>query len=135
MIVRQRSLSARRRSGFTLLEILVVVTIILVLATAATVSLMTVLRENKDDAAKINAVNLEKSVKAYIIKNQDAPQPQSLQECIKYIEGAQTDPNKLLDPWGNPYQIGYNESGSPYVFTTNPDTGAVIRSDTSSKTK
>jgi len=128
-----RSRSARRRSAFTLLEVLVVVAIILVLASVATVAVMNVLEENKDDAAKMNAVNLEKAVKTYQIKKSDNPPPQSLEEVIEYVDGH--DRNKLIDPWGQPYQLGYNESGAAYVYTTNPKTGVVIRSDTSNKTK
>ena len=133
MILQPRSRSAPRRSAFTLLEILVVVAIILVLASVATVAVLQVLKENKGDAAKMNAVNLEKSVKTYMIKRPDNPQPQSLEEVIEFVDGH--DRNKLIDPWGQPYQLGYNESGSPYVYATNPKTGAVIRSDTSNKTK
>jgi general secretion pathway protein G len=127
MILQPRSRSVQRRSAFTLLEILVVVAIILVLASVATVAVLQVLKENKGDAAKMNCVNLEKSVKTYIIKNSDAPPPQNLQEVLKYVDG--NDPAKLIDPWGQPYQIGYNEQGAPYVFTTNVDTGEMIRSD------
>ena len=101
MILQNRSRSVSRRSAFTLLEILVVVAIILVLASVATISLMTVLKENKDDAAKMNAANLAKAVQAYMIRNPDAAPPQSLEEVIKYVEGQ--DHNKLIDPWGNPY--------------------------------
>jgi general secretion pathway protein G len=128
-----RSRSARRRYAFTLLEVLVVVAIILVLASVATVAVMNVLEENKDDAAKMNAVNLEKSVKTYMIKRPDNPRPQSLEEVIEFVDGH--DRNKLIDPWNQPYQLGYNESDNPYVYTTNPKTGAIIRSDTSNKTK
>jgi general secretion pathway protein G len=128
MKLQPRSRSVSRRSAFTLLEVLVVVAIILVLASVATVSVMQVLKENKGDAARMNAVNLEKAVKTYMIKNPDAPPPQNLQEVLKYVDG--NDPAKLIDPWGAQYQIGYNELGNPYVFTTNQDTGEQIRSDT-----
>jgi len=127
MTLQPRSRSAQRRTAFTLLEILVVVAIILVLASVATVAVLQVLRENKGDAAKMNAVNLAKAAQTYMVRNPDAGPPQSLQDCLKYIEGG--DPAKLIDPWGNPYQLGYNEQGSPYVFTTNPETGETIRSD------
>ena len=128
MILQPRNRSVSRRGAFTLLEILVVVAIILVLASVATVSVMQVLKENKGDAARMNAVNLEKSVKTYMIKNSDAAPPQSLHEVLKYVDG--NDPAKLIDPWGQEYKIGYNDQGAPYVYTTNQDTGEMIRSDT-----
>jgi general secretion pathway protein G len=124
--------SARRRSAFTLLEVLVVVAIILVLASVATVAVLQIREDNKNDTAKMNAVNLEKTVKLYILKHPDEPQPQNLQEVLKYVDG--NDPAKLIDPWGQQYQIGYQDNGTgvqnPYVFTHNPQTGEEIRSDT-----
>lgn len=127
MILHPRTRSFSRRSAFTLLEVLVVVAIILVLASVATVSVMQLLRDSKGDTAKMNCVNLEKSVQTYIIKNPDAAQPQDINEIIKYVDG--NDPAKLIDPWGSPYLIGYNDMGKPYVYCTNIDTGEVIRSD------
>jgi general secretion pathway protein G len=131
MILQPRSASIRRRSAFTLLEVLVVVAIILVLASVATVSVLQVMKENKDDQAKINAMSLEKSLKTYMLKNDGNP-PQDIQEILRYVDG--NDPAKLIDPWGNPYQIGSQDNGtgtvSYYIFTTNPETGEQIRSDT-----
>jgi general secretion pathway protein G len=130
MILQRRSV-ALRRSAFTLLEVLVVVAIILVLASVATVAVLQVQKENKADTARINAINLEKSLKAFILRNEGNP-PQDIQEILRYVDGS--DPNKLIDPWGQPYQIGSqdNGTGTPnyYIFTINPETGEQIRSDT-----
>src|SRR5688572_23021279 len=128
MILHPRSALVRRRSAFTLLEVLVVVAIILVLASVATVAVLNVMRDSKGDTARIQAINLEKAVKIYITKHSDLPPPQNLQEVVRYIDGADQDPGKLMDPWGQQFQIGYTESGNPYVFTTNMDTGEMIRS-------
>jgi general secretion pathway protein G len=130
MILQRRSTSARRRSGFTLLEVLVVVAIILVLASVATVAVLQIQKENKGDIAKIQAINLDKALKMYMLKNDGNP-PASIQDILRYIDG--NDPSKLNDPWGNPFQIGQSDNGTGtttyYVFTTNPDTGEQIRSD------
>jgi general secretion pathway protein G len=131
MVLKPRSLSARRRSAFTLLEVLVVVAIILVLASVATVAVLQIQKENKADIAKIQAISLDKSLKTYILKNDGNP-PQGIQDILRYVEGG--DPSKLNDPWGQPFQIGSADNGtgsvSYYVFTTNPETGEQIRSDT-----
>lgn len=119
--------SVARRSAFTLLEVLVVVAIILVLASVATVAVLNIQEDNKVDMARLNAITLEKAVKMYMVKHPDAGQPQNLQDVLPYIENS--DASKLIDPWNNPYQLGTNEAGNPYVFTTNPKTGEVIRSD------
>jgi general secretion pathway protein G len=127
MVLQTRSPSVHRRSAFTLLEVLVVVAIILVLASVATVALLNIQKDNKNDIARINAITLEKAVKLYMVKHPDAGQPQQLQDIIDFVENK--DQSKLLDPWNNPYLIGTNEAGNPYVYCTNPETGEVIRSD------
>lgn len=127
MKLQPRARSASRRSAFTLLEVLVVVAIILVLASVATVAVLQIQEDNKVDMARLNAITLEKAVKMYMVKHPDAGQPQTLQDVVQYVENA--DQSKLMDPWGNQYQLGTNESGNPYVFTTNPKTGELVRSD------
>ena len=130
MILQARSPSARRRNAFTLLEVLVVDAIILVLASTATVAVLQIMKENKGDTAKINAMALDKALKSYMIKNDGNP-PQNIQDILRYVDG--NDPAKLIDPWGQQYQIGSADNGTGtvtyYVFTTNPDTGDIIRSD------
>ncbi|WP_020475514.1 prepilin-type N-terminal cleavage/methylation domain-containing protein [Zavarzinella formosa] len=130
MILVQPQSPARRRSAFTLLEVLVVVAIILVLASVATVAVLQVQKENKNDIAKIQAISLQKALQTYIIKNEGNP-PNSLQDIIRYIDGG--DVSKLTDPWGNQFQMGStqnNDVTSYYIHTSNPETGAEIRSDT-----
>src|SRR2546423_5446978 len=81
-----RSPSARRRSAFTLLEVLVVVAIILVLASVATVAVLNIQKDNKSDMARLNAISLEKAVKMYMVKHPDSGQPQNLQDVIDFID-------------------------------------------------
>jgi general secretion pathway protein G len=130
MILQTRSPSVRRRSGFTLLEVLVVVAIILVLASVATVAVLQVQKENKPDIAKIQAINLDKALKVYMTKNDGNP-PQQIQDILRYVEG--NDPAKLIDPWNQQFQMGSADNGtgtvSYYIYTTNPETGEQIRSD------
>ncbi len=128
MILKTRNRSVSRRGAFTLLEVLVVVAIILVLASVATVAVLQIQKENKGDIAKINANSLAQILRTYIVKKDT--EPNSIEDLLPYVEGG--DPNKLKDPWGNPYQIGkqdVNGTTSYYIWTTNPDTGEQIRSD------
>jgi general secretion pathway protein G len=130
MIIQHRSPSVRRRSAFTLLEVLVVVAIILVLASTATVAVLQIMKENKADQAKIQATTLDRALKTYMIKNDNNP-PAQIADILRYIDG--NDPSKLNDPWGQPYQLGSADNGTGtvtyYIFTVNPDTGEEIRSD------
>lgn len=125
----QSQSALRRRSAFTLLEVLVVVAIILVLASVATVAVLQVQKENKNDIAKLQAVSLQSALKTFMIRN-DGNAPASLQDIVRYIDGG--DPSKLIDPWGKEYQMGSSQNNDVtnyYIFTTSPE-GVEIRSDT-----
>lgn len=125
----QTAAAARRRSAFTLLEVLVVVAIILVLASVATVAVLQVQKENKNDIAKLQAISLQSALKTYMIRNEGNP-PNSLQDIVRYIDGG--DASKLIDPWGKEFQMGTtqnNDVTNYYIMTTSPE-GAEIRSDT-----
>jgi general secretion pathway protein G len=135
MILRTRSVPAiRRRSAFTLLEVLVVVAIILVLASTATVAVLQIMKENKADQARIQVLALDKALKTFMLKNDGNP-PGNIQEILRYIDG--NDPSKLIDPWQQQYQIGSGDNGTGtmtyYIFTTDPENGEMIRSDARQK--
>jgi general secretion pathway protein G len=117
-----------RRGAFTLLEVLVVVAIILILASLATVAAMQILRENKEDQAKIKAQTLLKAINTYTIKNNMNP-PESLDQVLHYIEIKSDNP--LLDPWGNPFNYDRAvDDGTgkpvPQIWFTNMDTGLPV---------
>jgi hypothetical protein len=65
-----------------------------------------------------------------MIKNDNNP-PAQIADILRYIDG--NDPSKLNDPWGQPFQLGSADNGTGtvtyYIFTTNPETGEEIRSD------
>jgi general secretion pathway protein G len=115
------------RGGFTLMEMLVVVAIILVLAGAAVPMYMSYLEGAKRDMAKANVRMITEVLQAYEIKHGSLPpnlevltQPQA--------DGspAVLDPNTLLDPWGHPYVYDGPDqkdqrTGKPHVYSQGPN--------------
>ena len=127
MVYRKRELWKGVRRGFTLMEILVVVAIILILAGLGGYYFMGQLKESRKSAAKIQIKTLTKACQNYMLQHGDQP-PDSLQTLRKkdanggpYLENN----DALYDPWGNQFQ--YNQGGSrneglyPDIWCMSPD--------------
>lgn len=103
---------SQRRSAFTLLEVLVVVAILVILAGVSSIYVFRYLEDAKRDKATIEAKQLEKTLKAWMLKNEGTV-PQSLNVLIggdgraPMIEGGSA---ALIGPWGNPYQVEMNQN-------------------------
>lgn len=113
------------RTGFTLLEVLVVVAIIVMLAGVGGYYLMQRYEESKLSRAKIDALALSGQVETFKLNNGDYPQ--SIEQLTQQqpMGGSPLVPiEKTRDPWGKPYQIdptGQHNGGlKADVFTTSP---------------
>lgn len=91
---------AARRAGFTLLEVLVVVAILVILAGVASISVFKYLEKAKIGRAKADMETLVKAYKTYYTQN--LRWPESPVEVTSLLEQGQ---EALRDPWGNAYQI------------------------------
>lgn len=120
-----RRLPASSRSGFTLLEVLVVVAILVILASVATFAVVRYMRDAKLNQATLQMQKIEQACKAYFTQT-GGNYPQSLQELV--VPGQAGPPlleggaDAITDPWGKPYNIDL-ESDSVgnqrlVVFTT-----------------
>jgi general secretion pathway protein G len=105
--MRLRNYRADSRGGFTLMELLVVVAILVVLAGAAVPLYMNYLEQAKRQMAWTNAKTLEKVADMYKIKNGDYPT--SLAElAAPGTDGkANIEQKDLLDPFGREYMYAY----------------------------
>jgi general secretion pathway protein G len=121
MIVRTSQSAARRmvRAGFTLMELMVVVALLVVLAGAGGVIYLNILEGAKEDVARSQAQELSQAAEAYKVRYGDYPanlaaltQPAS--DGKVYLE-----PSALIDPWQRPYQ--YTNPGSHHPSTNKPD--------------
>jgi len=115
----------RRRAGFTLLEVLIVVAIIVVLVGLTSVYVMRYLDDAKKDAAWVKATQLATVLSAYHTSKGDYPA--SLDVLLQPGDGGKPYlmPEQLVDPWGKTFQFdpaGPNNNGlRPDVWTQSPD--------------
>jgi len=125
MIVRHSAKAAARR-GFTLLEVLVVVAIIVVLAGVGVFALMPQLDVAKERIAKAKLQALTQATEMYKLNNDDYPASlEQLAQPQPSGHPAIIQADQLLDPWNQPY--GYNPAGpnngglKPDLWCNRPD--------------
>jgi general secretion pathway protein G len=128
MIV-SRSPSSRlaARSAFTLLEVLVVVAILLVLASVATVYAVRYMEDAKADATRMKMQAISSACKNYYAKTGNYPQ--GLPDLIQPMDGAEPflegGVDAISDAWQQPIQFSIEQVGGgefvPVLRAQSPD--------------
>ena len=123
----------RRRSGFTLVEIMVVVVIIGLLAGIAGPQIMARLEEAKRTTARTQIRNFEQALDMYRLHNSIYPTTQQGLEALVRIPTIAPIPKRYskewyakeipLDPWGNPYIYRSPGERRPYDIISTARTG------------
>jgi len=115
----RRRMAQRHRDGFTLLEVLVVVAILVVLASVGSIYLLRYLDDAKKDKAKLQAKSIQTAAKAYYLKYDTVPE--TVQALVNpgagekpFLEGGN---QAITTPWGNPFGISEGQR---------PDSGEMI---------
>ena len=132
---RNRGENRRKRSGFTLMEILIVIFILLLLAGIA-VGVFNGTRERaKIDTTKINIRVLKSQVDRYNLEVGNYPTTAQGLDALLQPPADLPDPSKWggpyledntspLDPWGNPYQYvspSQHTRGGFDIWSLGPD--------------
>jgi len=118
------------RTGFTLMEILVVVAIIMILASVGGYIYLKHLDEARDSAALLQVKTLTQACEAYYTKTGEWP-PSLLTLTEKGADGSRPylEPDALKTPWGTQYQYdpsGPNNGGNkPDIWAESPTKGKV----------
>ncbi len=113
----------KKRSGFTLIEIMLVIVIIGIIAGIAIPKLTGSVGKASNTAARMSLKGIEAAVQSYEMDNLRLPD--SLDDLTKSTggNGPYLKPSDLMDPWSQKYQ--YTKGGSHGMgfdlYTTSPE--------------
>lgn len=107
----------RRRRGMTLIEIMVVITILGLIMAAVGVAVIPKLDEAKQDTARLDIANIHNALKLYYTKKGKYPDTGT---GLKALVDTQNLENLPRDPWGNEY-VYMNEGGKPVLMSYGAD--------------
>jgi general secretion pathway protein G len=120
----------RRRRGFTLLELMVVLLILGLLASIAAPRISGYLRKAKLSTAKVQVDALSAAVDAFHLDNDRFPTTsEGLRALLERPEGLSTwdgpylkKRDSLIDPWGQPYSYRFpGRNGEFEIFSLGAD--------------
>jgi general secretion pathway protein G len=126
-LLRTGPLSATRQSGFSLIEILIVMALIGTIMTIIISNLTSTQDEAMKDAARLSMGKITQSLQLYRVHNFSYPTTeQGLNALVtnpgtaKKWRGPYIESEKLDDPWGKPYE--YESDGrSVKITSSGPD--------------
>jgi general secretion pathway protein G len=107
----------RRRRGMTLIEIIVVITILSLLMAAVGVAVIPQLDKARQDRARLDIANILQGLKTYYAKKGNYPDTGS---GLKALVDQQIFEKMPVDPWDHEY-IYMNEGGKPVVISYGRD--------------
>ncbi|MFL5320061.1 MAG: type II secretion system major pseudopilin GspG [Myxococcaceae bacterium] len=107
----------RRARGMTLVEIMVVITILGLIAAAVGVAVIPRLNEAKQDTARLDISNIQSALKLYYTKKGNYPDTAT---GLKALVDQQMLEKIPTDPWQHPYTY-LNEGGHPVIMSYGAD--------------
>jgi general secretion pathway protein G len=107
----------RRRRGMTLIEIMVVITILGLIMAAVGVAVIPKLDEAKQDTARLDMANINQALKLYYTKKGKYPDTGTGLRALVETQNLEKIPQ---DPWGHEY-VYMNEGGKPVIMSYGAD--------------
>lgn len=121
----------RRRRGFTLMEVLLVLAILVILGSFVTVGYVQLQRQANINAARGQIGMLESAVDHYTLAIGTPPNTQDGLEALRNAPQGLPNPRKWtgpyiteqlpLDPWGQPYQYEQIDNETYKIWSNGPD--------------
>lgn len=119
----------RRQAGVTLVEVMIVVVIMALIATAAGILILPQLTKGKEGIAESNVSTIKQAAVSYLLDGQSG-----CPSIGDLIDARELDEDSILneegeadDPWGNPYDIQC--SGDNVVVTSSGEDGELNTDD------
>jgi general secretion pathway protein G len=132
----------RRRKGFTLIEILLAMAILVILGSIVTVSVIRLQRNAQMDGARTQVKTLQTAVQAYQLAVGTCPSTQQGLDALRNPPADLRNPAKWTgpymdkeipsDPWGNPYQYEQVSADQFRIWSAGPDGGSGTEDDITS---
>jgi general secretion pathway protein G len=107
----------RRQRGMTLIEIMVVITILGLIMAAVGVAVIPKLEEAKQDTARLDIANINNTLKLYYTKKGKFPDTATGLRALVETQNLEKIP---VDPWGHDY-VYMNEGGKPVITSYGAD--------------
>lgn len=107
----------RRQRGMTLIEIMVVITILGLIMAAVGVAVIPKLDEAKQDTARLDIANIHNALKLYYTKKGKYPDTGTGLKALVDTQNLEKIPQ---DPWGHEY-LYMNEGGKPVIMSYGAD--------------
>lgn len=113
----KKTKTQRRRRGMTLIEIMVVITILGLIMAAVGVAVIPKLDEAKQDTARLDIANIQNALKLFYTKKGKYPDTGTGLKALVDTQNLEKIPT---DPWGNEY-VYMNEGGKPVLMSYGAD--------------
>lgn len=129
-MIKRRTRAKRYEDGFTLLELLVVLGIIVLLATLVAPQVLRYLGKARTDAARAQISAISTALELYALDNGGFPPQQAGLAALLQAPAGQPrwkgpymkKADGMIDPWGRAYQYKFpGKAGQPDVFTLGRD--------------
>ncbi|NVJ07096.1 type II secretion system major pseudopilin GspG [Myxococcus sp. AM001] len=114
---KQQQKKQRRNRGMTLIEIMVVITILGLIAAAVGVAVIPQLEAARRDRAALDIKNIQGAMKLYYTKKGKYPDTASGLQALVEAQALEQMPT---DPWNNEY-VYINEGGKPVIISYGAD--------------
>lgn len=135
----KRNLRSRRRRGFTLMEVLLVLAILVILGSLVGVSIFQMQKNANVRATKTQIGMLEKALTAYQVDMGSYPSSQQGLDALMAVpadarngakwSGPYLEKQIPADPWGNPFTYELTSPDQFHITSAGPDGAAGTADD------